>query len=75
MRRPIPRNGDAGAGTAALARGGAAAYHATVAAWLNPKALPYDALEWEKLPLGERLRLACTNWAVDGYGAPLAIWL
>lgn len=43
--------------------------------WLSPKPLPYDALEWEKLPLTPRLRLACTNWALDGYGAPLAIYL
>lgn len=45
-----------------------------MAGWLNPKLPPYDALEWEKLPLGERLRLVCTCWATDGYGAPLAIY-
>ncbi|HEY8376299.1 MAG TPA: DUF3556 domain-containing protein, partial [Nannocystis sp.] len=44
-------------------------------AWLAPKPLPYDALEWEKLPFSERMRLACPNWAIDGYGAPLAVYL
>lgn len=41
---------------------------------LSPKPLPYDALEWERMPFARRMRLACTNWALDGYGAPLAIY-
>lgn len=45
-----------------------------MAGLLDPKPLPYDALEWERLPFSERMRLACTNWAIDGYGAPLAIY-
>jgi hypothetical protein len=43
--------------------------------WLAPKPLPYDALEWERMPFAARMRLACTNWAIDGYGAPIAIYL
>ena len=42
--------------------------------WLAPKPLPYDALAWQELPFGERARLACTNWALDGYGIPAAIY-
>lgn len=41
---------------------------------LSPKALPYDALEWERLPFAARMRMACESWAIDGYGAPLAIY-
>ncbi len=43
--------------------------------WLRPKALPYDAIAADALPYGERMRLACPSWALDGYGAPLAIYL
>jgi hypothetical protein len=42
---------------------------------LSPTPLPYDALEWERLPFTTRMRLACASWAVDGYGAPMAIYL
>lgn len=45
-----------------------------MAGLLAPKPLPYDALEWERMPFAQRMRLACTNWALDGYGAPLAIY-
>jgi len=41
---------------------------------LAPKPLPYDALEWERMPFSRRVRLACESWAIDGYGAPLAIY-
>ncbi len=39
---------------------------------LDPIRPPYDPLAWEKLPLGERGRLVCEAWALQGYGAPLA---
>jgi len=45
-----------------------------MAGLLDPKPLPYDALEWERMPFARRMRLACTNWAIDGYGAPIAIY-
>ena len=45
-----------------------------MAGLLAPKQLPYDALEWERMPFARRIRLACTSWAIDGYGAPLAIY-
>ncbi len=42
---------------------------------LDPAPLPYDPLEWEKLPLNERARLACLAWAEQGYGTPLLIYV
>lgn len=41
---------------------------------LDPEPLPYDPLEWEKLPLHERARLVCLAWAEQGYGTPLLIY-
>lgn len=42
---------------------------------LQPTPPPYDALEWEKLPLAERGRLVCQAWAVQGYGTPPATYV
>lgn len=46
-----------------------------MAGLLSPKPLPYDALEWERMPFARRMRLVCESWAIDGYGAPLAIYV
>ena len=41
---------------------------------------PYDALEWAKKPLAERVRMACAScascasWALQGYGTPVAVY-
>ena len=32
-------------------------------------------MEWVRLPLGERGRLVCEAWAMDGYGTPPAVYL
>ena len=41
---------------------------------LDPKPPPYEPLAWAKLPFGERARLACESWALDGYGTPPIIY-
>ena len=42
---------------------------------LAPTPPPYDPLDWQQRPLGERARMVCESWAMQGYGAPLAIYL
>lgn len=42
--------------------------------FLAPTPPPYDALEWLTLPFPERVRRVCQAWALQGYGAPLAIY-
>jgi hypothetical protein len=42
--------------------------------FLDPAAPPYDPLEWEKKPLPEKSRMVCQAWAIQGYGAPLAVY-
>jgi hypothetical protein len=39
-----------------------------------PKPPPYDPFEWQRLGWSERMHLACCAWALDGYGAPLALY-
>ncbi|MGH1345250.1 MAG: DUF3556 domain-containing protein [Nannocystales bacterium] len=41
---------------------------------LSPTPTPYDPLEWEGLPLPEKLKWVCRAWVVQGYGTPLAIY-
>ncbi len=42
---------------------------------IAPEPPPYDPMEWRTLPLDERGRLVCQAWAMQGYGAPVAIYL
>lgn len=42
---------------------------------LNPTPPPYDPLEWVELPFEERGRLVCQAWALQGYGAPLPVYV
>jgi hypothetical protein len=41
----------------------------------KPTPPPYSPLEWVQQPLAERGRMVCQAWALQGYGAPLAIYL
>ncbi|PRQ02818.1 hypothetical protein ENSA5_20830 [Enhygromyxa salina] len=41
---------------------------------LDPQPPPYDPLEWERQPFGERARQACQAWAIQGYGTPIAVY-
>ncbi len=43
--------------------------------WLTPKMPDYDGRAWRKLPFQERVKLACQGWALDGYGAPLSVFV
>lgn len=36
---------------------------------------PYDPMEWATKPFTERARLACQAWALQGYAAPVGIYL
>ncbi len=40
---------------------------------LDPTPPPYDPLEWARLPFEPRGRQVCQAWAVQGYGAPIAV--
>lgn len=42
---------------------------------LDPTPPPYDPLEWVELPLEERGQQVCQAWALQGYGAPLAVYV
>lgn len=41
---------------------------------LQPQPLPFDFDHWKKQPFAERLRMLCAAWAVQGYGAPVAVY-
>ncbi|HMJ11028.1 MAG TPA: DUF3556 domain-containing protein [Polyangiaceae bacterium] len=43
--------------------------------FLKPLLPPYDPLEWEKQPFEQKSRMVCQAWALQGYGAPLAVYL
>jgi hypothetical protein len=36
---------------------------------------PYDIREWQKKPPGERLKMVCQAWALQGYGTPWPIFV
>jgi Transmembrane protein of unknown function (DUF3556) len=42
---------------------------------LDPVPPPYDPLEWDHLPFGDKVRQVCQAWAVQGYGTPPAVFL
>jgi hypothetical protein len=42
---------------------------------LDPTPPPYDPLEWSTRPLGERGRMVCEAWAMQGYGTPPGIYV
>jgi hypothetical protein len=41
----------------------------------QPRLPPYDIREWQQKPFGERLKMVCAAWALDGYGTPSPIYL
>ena len=43
--------------------------------FLAPTPTPYAPLEWAKKPFGERARMVCAAWAMQGYGSPVAVYL
>lgn len=42
---------------------------------LSPTPPPYDPLQWERSPFPERAAQVCAAWALQGYGAPLGVYL
>ena len=42
---------------------------------MSPTPPPYNPYEWRKLPLKDRAKLACQAWAMQGFGAPLSVYL
>jgi hypothetical protein len=43
--------------------------------FLKPVPPPYDPMVWAKLPFAEKSRMVCRSWAMQGYGAPLGVYL
>jgi hypothetical protein len=43
--------------------------------FLKPLLPPYDPVEWAKQPFSEKSRMVCEAWALQGYGAPVVIYL
>jgi hypothetical protein len=44
-------------------------------ALLRPTAPPYDSLAWRAKPFGERARMVCEAWAIQGYGSPIGVFV
>lgn len=42
---------------------------------ISPQALPFDYEEWQQKPFAERATMLCQAWAVQGYGAPVSVYL
>lgn len=42
---------------------------------LSPTPPPYDPLEWAELPFEPRAQQVCRAWALQGYGAPLPVYV
>lgn len=41
---------------------------------IAPQPLPFDYDEWTQKPFNERVIMLCRAWAVQGYGAPVAVY-
>ncbi|MEM6293238.1 MAG: DUF3556 domain-containing protein [Myxococcota bacterium] len=41
---------------------------------IAPTPPPYDPLEWDRLPLPEKLQAVCRAWALQGYGTPIGVF-
>ncbi|MCA9683926.1 MAG: DUF3556 domain-containing protein, partial [Myxococcales bacterium] len=42
---------------------------------LDPALPDYDPLDWARRPFSERARMVCDSWVLQGYGAPLPVYL
>ena len=42
--------------------------------FVKPILPPYDPLEWAEKPFGEKSRMVCDAWAMQGYGTPLGVY-
>jgi len=41
---------------------------------ISPQPLPFDFEEWKQKPFPTRVRMLCTAWATQGYGAPVSVY-
>jgi hypothetical protein len=41
---------------------------------LAPAPPPYEPLDWARRPIGERARMVCEAWALQGYGTPPGVY-
>ena len=41
---------------------------------LDPVPPPYDPLEWAQKPFGDKSRMVCQSWALQGYGTPMGAY-
>lgn len=41
---------------------------------IAPQPLPFDYDEWQQKPFNERVVMLCRAWAIQGYGAPVAVY-
>lgn len=41
---------------------------------IQPQPLPFDYDEWQQKPFNERVVMLCKAWAIQGYGAPVAVY-
>lgn len=41
---------------------------------ISPQALPFDFDDWKQKPFNERVLMLCRSWAIQGYGAPVAVY-
>jgi hypothetical protein len=41
---------------------------------LAPTPPPYEPLAWSRKPFGERARMVCEAWAMQGYGTPAGVY-
>ncbi len=41
---------------------------------IAPQPLPFEYEEWKNKPFNERVVMLCRAWAVQGYGAPVAVY-
>lgn len=46
-----------------------------LAGLFGPRQPPYDPLEWEAAPFAKRALMSCRSWALEGFSAPLGIYL
>ncbi len=43
--------------------------------FIKPVPPPYDMEHWRQQPFARRMQMVCRSWAVQGYGAPLGVYL
>ena len=42
---------------------------------LAPQGFPFDFEEWKQKPFPIRVKMLCQAWAMQGYGAPVSVYV